>query len=313
MATQILSGRWKLGLLLTLTTCFWWSILPITLAGVLHKLDVHTVTFFRFFFAVAILLPILLLRPRAMAELQVIKNRSVLKTIVIAGLLLSGNYALYVLALERMSPAGAQVLIQMAPMLFLLSGVFLFKEPFSRWQWYGVVVFVAGLLLFFHLRLAAIIEGAMENNAYGIGMLSMLCAACCWSGYAIAQKNVAPVLGSLQLMVVINLIGGFCFLPLAELSSVLTLNRFEWLLLVLCGLNTVIAYGCFSEALNHWEASRISATFTIVPLLTIGFVYLLGRVPIIDVVPEPMDVLSFIGALCVVAGATLASLAGSRR
>jgi drug/metabolite transporter (DMT)-like permease len=81
----------------------------------------------------------------------------------------------------------------------------------------------------------------------------------------------------------------------------------------LCGLNTVIAYGSFSEALNHWEASRISATFTIVPLLTMGFVYLLSFYPIVEVATEPMDFWVIVGAILVVIGAALASLARSKQ
>lgn len=307
-----LSGRWKLGFLLTLTTCFWWSILPITLFGVMHKLDPFTVTFYRFFFAVVILLPVLLMRPKALSDLRVISKPSVLKKLILAGLLLTLNYGFYVLALERMSPAGAQVLIQLAPMLFLLSGVFLFKESFSVLQWLGFFAFIAGMLLFFHLRLSGLIEGSKENQDYAIGMLLMVAAAVCWAGYAIATKKLSSSLTALQLMVLINTIGSLCFLPLAHPTLVLQLTSFEWLLLVLCGLNTVFAYGSFSEALNHWEASRISAMFTLVPLLTIGFVYLLEFFPVVKVVAEPMDWISISGALLVVTGAALASLAGAK-
>lgn len=314
MATQLtLSGRWRLGLLLTLTTCFWWSILPITLSGVMHKLDPFTVTFYRFFFAVIILLPVLLLRPKALADIALVRKPRVLKNILLAGLLLAFNYGFYVLALERMSPTGAQVLIQLAPMLFLLSGVFLFSEFFSSIQWAGFFTFICGLLLFFHLRLSDVVDGAQANQDYAIGMLSMVAAAICWAGYAIAQKKVASSLGALQLMVLINSIGSLCFLPLADPTLVLQLNGFEWLLLVLCGLNTVFAYGSFSEALNHWEASRISAIFSIVPLLTMAFVYLLEIFPVVKVVAEPMDWISAMGALLVVFGAALASLAGDKR
>lgn len=308
MNTPVLSGRWRLGLLLTLNTCFWWSILPITLTGAMHKMDPLTVTFYRYFFAVIVLWPVLLFKPSAMVGMQAIRRPAVLKNVVLASLLLAMNYGLYILAVQRMSPAGAQLLIQLAPMLFLLSGVFLFNEVFARVQWLGVGAFVVGMLLFFHLRLSDIYSGALVNRDYGIGMLFMCCAACCWAGYAIAQKNVSSSLGALELMVCLNTIGVLLFLPFAKPLLVLELTAFEFLLLVLCGLNTLLAYGSFSEALNHWEASRISATFTIVPLLTIGFVALLQKFPLIIVEQEPMDALSVGGALLVVTGAALASL-----
>ena len=136
MNTPVLSGRWRLGLLLTLNTCFWWSILPITLTGVMHKMDPLTVTFYRYFFAVIVLWPVLLLKPSAMAGLQAIRRPSVLKNILLASLLLAMNYGLYILAVQRMSPAGAQLLIQLAPMLFCYQGcICLMKSSFVCNGW----------------------------------------------------------------------------------------------------------------------------------------------------------------------------------
>lgn len=41
------SGRWRLGLALSLLTVLLWGILPIALVVALQKLDVYTVTWFR--------------------------------------------------------------------------------------------------------------------------------------------------------------------------------------------------------------------------------------------------------------------------
>ena len=71
----------------------------------------------------------------------------------------------------------------------------------------------------------------------------------------------------------------------------------------------MIAYGAFAEALNHWQASRISATLAIVPLLTLGFVQLTLHWQIIPLVPEPLDMFVLLGAAMVVGGAFVASLA----
>ena len=72
-----------------------------------------------------------------------------------AGLLLCANYGLYVFGLQRTSPEAAQVMIQIAPMLLLLAGVFLFKEHFSSAQWFGFFAFASGLVLFFNHHLGA--------------------------------------------------------------------------------------------------------------------------------------------------------------
>lgn len=329
MPTVSISGRWRFGLLLSLTTCFWWSILPITLAGVLPKMDPITLTFYRFFLAVLMLSPLIFAK-RSALSFSPLKQPRVLVGVLMAGFMLTCNYGLYIFALERMSPSGAQLLIQVAPMLFLLSGVFLFKESFSRLQWLGVLIFGFGVLLFFHLRLSDIgsmvwpslsetrVGQASEKNLstnrdYLMGMVLMVFAAIFWAAYAIAQKQVAASLSALQLMLIINVIGAVLFFPFAQPAAAFTLTGFEGFLLFLCGLNTVIAYGCFSEALNHWEASRISATFAIVPLMTLGLVQLLKWFPIIEISPEPLDGIVVMGAAMVVLGAALASLASQKK
>lgn len=309
-----ISRRWKFGLLLTLITCFCWGILPITLMGVMHKIDPLTLTFYRFFLAVIVLLPFLLVRG-TLGQLRTLRKPVVGKHVLWAGLLLTCNYGFYLLALERMSPTGAQVLIQLAPMLFLLSGIFLFKEPFTKFQWLGFFLFILGLILFFHLRLGAITNvlqselPSSKTKDYAIGMILMVCASIAWAAYAIILKKVSSSMSSIHLMLVINIIGMLCFLPLSSPFLVMQLNAFEWLLLILCGLNTVFAYGSFSEALNHWEASRISAVLTIVPLLTMATIQVIKRYPIIEIEYEPLDSVVIIGAGVVILGAALTSLA----
>ena len=70
---------------------------------------------------------------------------------LIAGLLLTGNYGFYILGLEKTSAEATQVMIQLAPMLLLLAGLWLFKEQFTRTQWLGFIGFSLGLILFFEL------------------------------------------------------------------------------------------------------------------------------------------------------------------
>src|SRR5207245_9471098 len=41
-------------------------------------------------------------------------------------------------------------------------------------------------------------------------------------------------------------------------------------MLVLCALHTLVAYGTFSEALAHWEASRVGAVLALTPVVTIA-------------------------------------------
>ena len=76
--------------------------------------------------------------------------------------------------------------------------------------------------------------------------------------------------------------------------------------MIFCGFNTLIAYGCFAEALAHLEASRVSAVIALTPLLTVLIVQL---IPIEGIVAEPIGALSLLGALMVVCGSVTAATA----
>lgn len=296
------STNWKLGLSLALVTTGMWGVLPIALSSLMGALDPVTVTFIRFGLAAAALTPYLAIKQR-LPDLISLKS----PLLWAAGLFLSGNYIFYILGLEKTTPEAAQVMIQLAPMLLLLSGVWIFGERFSSIQWIGTGLFSIGLLLFFHHRLETIATAAGE---YGPGIWLIVLAALLWTGYGILQKVLLRHHSSEQTMVVIYWIGALIFLPWSDLSPITGLSGTQWAILVFCGANTLIAYGAFAEALQHWEASRVSATVTLAPLITVLVVQL---IPMKNIAAEPVTALSLIGALLVVAGSMLAALANSSR
>ncbi len=62
---------------------------------------------------------------------------------------------------------------------------------------------------------------------------------------------------------------GLLFFLFAQPLSILKLNSLELGMLVFCGLNTIIGYGCFAESLVHWEASKVSAILALAPIITL--------------------------------------------
>ena len=279
-----------------------WGVLPIALKGVLETLDPLTTTFFRLSLAAVLITPYLLVRRR-------LPNRGKLRSprlffqLLAAGLLLSGNYGLYIFGLERTSPEAAQVMIQIAPMLLLLAGVFLFKESFSKTQWLGFFAFASGLILFFNHHLGDIF---IDLNDYGVGLLMISLAAICWTGYAVMQKILLQEFTSEETMLAIYWLGTLVFLPFCDFSTLGQLTGMQWALLAFCGLNTIIAYGSFAEALLHLEASRVSATIALTPLLTVGIVQL---IPMEGITVEPLGVFSLLGAILVVSGSITTAVA----
>ncbi|MDB9992812.1 DMT family transporter [Porticoccaceae bacterium] len=302
----MVSGRWKFGLLLALTTAILWGVLPIALKGVMETLDPITTTFFRFSLAALLLTPYILLRSRHTSGLSLfsrLRSPRLLLQMLAAGLLLTANYALYILGLQRTTAEAAQIVIQAAPMLLFLSGVWLFGERLSKLQWFGCICFITGLCVFFS---PGFYDVFIAVNAYGIGVMLILIAALVWTGYAIMQKFLLQQFSSQETMVLFYWIGTLAFLPFADFTALPQLSGLQWGLLAFCGLNTLIAYGSFAEAMAHIEASKVSAILALTPMVTVATVHL---IPIPGLVVEPITLLTLCGAALVVGGSMLTALA----
>ena len=203
------------------------------------------------------------------------------------------------------APADAQVLIQAAPLLLALAGVWIFREPFAPVQWAGFAVLVAGLALFSLGRFGAQIA---DPTRHLLGNAAIAIAALTWAVYGIAQKQLLHVLPSQHIMLCIYSGCALLFLPFGSYGALAGLDGAGWALLLFCAFNTVVAYGCFSEALQHWEASRVSAVLALVPLGTLGFQRVVAELwPGFDAGP-PLTALAVAGAGIVVAGSLLTSL-----
>ncbi|WP_288741708.1 DMT family transporter [uncultured Rheinheimera sp.] len=297
------SGRVGLGFSLALLTAVLWGLLPIALKWLLSSMSAATITWIRFMVA-AVLVGVVLLVHRKIPSLSALtKRKKLLILIAIAGLLL--NYILYLNGLFLLTAETAQVVIQLAPFLMMLGAVYLFKERLLLWQKIGAWLLVFGLLLFFNDRLALLLT---QFGSEGYGLLLVIAAAVAWACYALAQKQLLMSFNSQQIMWLIYMAGALCFLPAVELAPVLELSAWQWGIVVFCCLNTIVAYGAFAEALQHWQAANVSAVLAITPLLTIGFAQLLAyfypQFP-----SESLNAWAWVGALLVVVGSMLTALA----
>jgi drug/metabolite transporter (DMT)-like permease len=288
---------------LSLTTMIFWGILPLGLKLAVQRLDVLTVTWLRFAIAFTLLLPYLILRRQVPSLAQFKRNTLWLLLIAILGLAL--NYGFFLQGLALTTASNAEVLIQLAPALLGLGGIVIFGERYTRRQWIGFGVLCLGLTLFFHDQIQALFT---QLDRYLIGSSMLVLAAVVWVIYAFAQKYLLQQFASAQLMVL--LYGGclLAFTPFATLGELRALNLWDWSILAFCGLNTLIAYGAFGEAMAHWEASRISAVVSVAPIVTLGCVQGFSAVWPQWVRSEPLATLGWTGAIAVVVGSWLIAL-----
>ena len=294
------SGRWRLGLALSLVTATLWGSLPVALKSLLSTMSPLTVTWYRYAIS-AVLLTAVLRSRRGLPRAETLRGLIPLLAAVTIGF--AGNNLLFASGLHLVGPSAAQVVIQLAPVVLIFGGVLVFHEPFSRAQRVGVAVLLSGMGMFFHRGLSVAIVSP--------GVLLIVVAAAFWAVYAMAQKQLLRTLPSLSALWVAYVSGTLLLLPAADPGQARGLDAAGWATLVYCCVNAVVAYGCFGEAMSHWEVSRVSAVVATTPLFTPMFSELAARVWPDRVPHEGLDWLQLAGGVLVAGGSVLAALARS--
>jgi drug/metabolite transporter (DMT)-like permease len=304
---QTLSGRWRLGFGLALTTAVLWGAVPLAMTPLVRSMDAVTISWFRFVSSGLFLLAFF----AASGRLRVPRNlgRGPLLVFLLAALTLIGNYVLYVKSLHYISAPVAQIVVQLAPVLLMLGSIWVFGERFSALQWSGFVVLVLGICGFCIERLHT--SGATVH-LFGIGVLMMLAAAILWAIYGLAQKRLLLFMPSQFILMGLYLVSAMLMLPAASPAGVLVLDRTQLLLLGFLAVNTLIAYGAFAEAMNHWESSKVSAVLALQPLTTLFGAWLLGIWLPGYFPPVQLTVTVIIVSLLVVCGSVTCALGGQR-
>ncbi len=306
MPLHQVSGRSHLGLALSLLTVVLWGFLAIALQIVLQELDPFTVTWFRFTFAGTLLGIYLALQHKLPTWQQLQKTSFPIFLIAVMGLSL--NYILFLTGLGKTSANNAQVLTQLAPVMMGLASLVIFKEKYNYRQWGGVAILIFGLVLFSHEQVRSLVT---TLNTYLWGNVLLVIGSIVWAFYGLAQKQLLLNLPSTSVMLCLYLSAATLFAPMAHPERLLTLSGAHLTILIFCAFNTLIAYGAFAAALEHWEASRVSVVLTLTPLVTLAASTILPSFVPQLLSPSPLSFLGWLGAIAVVFGSLVTSLSSN--
>jgi drug/metabolite transporter (DMT)-like permease len=290
-------------LALSLVTVFLWGFLAIALKIVLQELDPFTVTWFRFTIAGLLLGTYLTIRQKLPSWQNLQKVSIPIFFTAVVGLSL--NYILFLIGVGKTSPTNAQVLTQIAPVLMGIASLIIFKEKYNYRQWGGVALLIFGLVLFSHEQVRSLIS---SFDSYMWGNILLILGAIAWVFYGLAQKQLLRDLPSSSVMLGIYLCSSVLFMPLSDPAKLLTLSGSHFAILIFCGLNTLVAYGAFAAALEHWEASKVSAIITLAPLVTLVASVILPSFMAQLLPPSPLSWWGYVGAIAVVSGSLTISL-----
>jgi drug/metabolite transporter (DMT)-like permease len=127
----------------------------------------------------------------------------------------------------------------------------------------------------------------------------------------VAQKHLTKTLRPQQILLLIYIGAIIVLFPLASPASIRGLSALQFWMLVFSCVNTLVAYGAFAEALDHWEVSRVGAVLALAPLVTLLSTRLVNRLFPGLLAPEGLSTLSVLGALLVVGGSAISALSAS--
>jgi drug/metabolite transporter (DMT)-like permease len=56
--------------------------------------------------------------------------------------------------------------------------------------------------------------------------------------------------------------------PFSHFSHFSQMDTTQWWIVIFCGANTLIAYGCFGQAMKYWPTAQVSAMMALTPVLS---------------------------------------------
>jgi drug/metabolite transporter (DMT)-like permease len=211
---------------------------------------------------------------------------------------LAANYYLMTAGIHLSGPSNAAVLIQLAPLVLVLVGVFAFGEGLTRRQFLGIVIAGLGFLLFYKDNL----QSASDANNYSWAGINVVLAALAWVAFMICQKILIPRYSPQALNLIVYGVAGLILLPFVEWSGFSHLSLGGFVLLILLGLNTVFAYGALAEAVQRIPLTLISVITALNPLITLMGMKLLSSYFPGNLEPGEPSAMGYWGALLAVTG-----------
>ncbi len=291
------------GFLMSLLTALMWGVLPVVFTLLRGGPDALAVTWIRFVFS-ALVVGLFLWWRGSLPVLTAWRIRD-WGILFLAVAFLVGNFVLYLLGLDLISPEATAVLIQLAPFILMFGSVFIYGEHFALVEWGGAGLLFVGLVLFFNDRLVLLVR---DFSSETLGILYILLAAISWGLYGLLQKPLLRGMGSIQLTLLMYAGGALLLVFVSNPLSLLQMTALQSGAVLFVCLNMVIGYGAFTEALRVWQGAKVSAVIAVVPVITI--LCMQGAVAFwpTHFASSGLNAWSYAGAVLVVAGSMLAAL-----
>ena len=281
---------------MVLVTVSLWGVLPIFLKVGLNYYSVGTIVWFRFFFSFSVLFLFFFI---SRSDYRILRQPPIIG--ILGGAALVANYFGMTQGVHLSGASNAAIIIQTAPLLLVVAGVIFFKETIGLRQLMGIAISITGFYLFYLDRS----ENAVNNIDYSIANEWVLFAATLWALYMICQKQLSIKYSAQSINLLVYAVGTIVLIPLVEWNEFFESSAIGWIILVILGLNTLLAYGALAEAVECIPLSLISILITLNPLITLGGMLVLTTFGISLLPEENIRWHGYLGGLIAVSGVVL--------
>ncbi len=210
-----------------------------------------------------------------------------------------GNGTLY-WGLQYMSATTGSFEMSLTPLLVLFLGIFWLKEIPTRWQVLGIVIVVAGSILFFSPGLSS--GEPLGLTVVGLGMIAIALSGILGREVARDRRVDTWFLTAIPLAFGggLVLLLGWVFESPARLT-VTTVAVVVWLAVV----NTAIAYVLYNHSLQVLTALEVNIMMNLTPLATAALAWVM--------LGETIEPAQVVGMIIVIVGVGLVQWRGPRR
>ncbi len=280
-----------------MVTALLWGFLPIILKIALTGFSAGTIACFRFFFAFIVLF--LILSINGSQPSRFLRKPPLLG--IVAGASLAVNYFGMTESVNLSSPSNAAILIQLAPVILVIVGVVFFKERVNWQQFLGFAIAAVGFSLFYLDQLGNV----KDMELYSSSTIYIVLAAVVWVLYISCQKVLSRTYGAQMLNLLVYGVAALVLVAKVKWPEFSGIGWKGWTLLMVLGINTLLAYGALAEAVKYIPLTVISPVITLNPLITLSAMLVLPQFTDGLLVPETIGTGGYIGAVIAVAGVVL--------
>lgn len=267
MENKIVDERiqYKQGMISAIGCSLWWGIMPIYWQ-MLRPIESSVIIFYRIVLVALVCLVGALILYDKETILAPLKDKKKLLRIVLAGILITTNWSLYIWAVNANLVIQTCIGYYIEPLAVCLIGIIIFNDKLSKYKAIAFVFAAAGVV-------AVIVY-------FGELPVLALSLALSFSFYAALKKdfNMPPILSLLYETIFLMpfALGVIIYIESTGQGALAVAEPYKYALLMLCGLFTAFPLGLFADAANKLNLFVLGLTEYISPTISlfIGIMFL---------------------------------------